>query len=92
MKLKPSGQEWVSTIMFGFVSGIIFFHYYFFPPTTVLKTRYNMAFVFRVHPTLDLNTLYATVLSEKLPVGDFKEVSEGKILNFKTQEIDLDAD
>ena len=44
----------MSTIKFGFLFGIIFFHYYCFPPTTGLKTRYNMTLVFRVHPALGI--------------------------------------
>ena len=52
MKLKTGGKELVSIIKFVIVLGIIFFLYLIFPPTTCLKTLYNMAPVFRVHPVL----------------------------------------
>ena len=41
---------------------------------------------------LDVNALYATILSGKLPVGDFKEFSEDEIENFDRHAIDLDGD
>ena len=52
MKLKTSGQEFVSVIKFGIVFGVIFFLFYFFPPTTGLKVQNNMALVVHVLPAL----------------------------------------
>ena len=40
---------------------------------------------------LDFNGMYATIPSGKLPVDDFKELSEEEILNFKPHEIDLNG-
>ena len=40
---------------------------------------------------LDANTFHATVLSEKLPKGDFKEISEKENFSFKTQDFDWNS-
>ena len=41
---------------------------------------------------LDINSLYGTVLHGKLPVGDFKELSEEEIRNFNIDDIDLNGE
>ena len=41
---------------------------------------------------LDDNALYVIIISAKIPVGDFKELSEEEISSFITHEIDLDGD
>jgi len=41
---------------------------------------------------LDINSLYGTVLHGKLPVGDFKELSEEEIMNFNIDDIDLNGE
>ena len=37
---------------------------------------------------LDVVALYATILSRKLPICEFKELSDEDISNLKTQEVD----
>ena len=40
----------------------------------------------------DVNSLYATVMSKKLPIGNYCEPNEREIANFDIENIDLDGD